>query len=96
MSAVKWLGLWPFRFLFAVVWVVAGPVLGLIVGYKICIWWVVPGWVRDYPHDGQLGLGVMMYAAGGAVVGLISSLLLGIGLVTFLRRRGTSDQGEEA
>lgn len=59
------------RVIAVLVFSVGGFVIGGIAGYKFCMWWVVPVWVKAYPHDGQLGLGVMMYAAGGAVIGAI-------------------------
>jgi hypothetical protein len=43
------------------------------LGAAYCDHWITPGWVKQYPHDGQLGLGMMMYAFNG---GLIAGFIL--------------------
>jgi hypothetical protein len=43
------------------------------LGAAYCDRWIMPGWVKQYPHDGQLGLGMMMYAFNG---GLIAGFIL--------------------
>lgn len=50
---------------------------GLAAGW-CCERWVVPVWARQYPHDGQLGLGVMEYAIFGAICSALVVLVLGI------------------
>ncbi|MDR3746829.1 MAG: hypothetical protein P4M04_01505 [Acidobacteriota bacterium] len=68
------------------VWTAAGFCMGFLLGGKICEWWVVPGWVKQYPHDGQLGLGVLGYAVGGGLLGGIAALASGIFLILRLPR----------
>ena len=41
--------------------------LGAYLGGMYCQRFVVPGWVVKYPHDGQIGLGVFVYAGFGAM-----------------------------
>ena len=42
--------------------------VGAYAGGAFCVHWVVPGWVKQYPNDGQLGLGVMEYAIVGGLI----------------------------
>lgn len=61
-----------------VIWTAIGFCSGAFVTGWVCVWLVVPVWVKMYPHDGQLGLGVACLAvAGGAVTALI---MFGVGL----------------
>jgi hypothetical protein len=53
------------RLVAMVLWVAFGFCWGFFAGAKYCEWWVVPRWVKEYPHDGQLGLGVLAYALVG-------------------------------
>ncbi len=66
------------RLIGLVIWNAAGFCAGFLVGGKICEWWVLPGWEKRYPHDGQLGLGVMMYALGGGMLDTVIMLAVGI------------------
>ncbi len=69
---------WLVRVVIVLALAAAGFCLGTVAGYKICMWWVVPGWVKQYPHDGQLGLGVMAYAAFGGIIGAAIATAAGI------------------
>jgi hypothetical protein len=55
-----------------------GFCLGAFAVAAYCNRVLVPAWVKQYPHDGQIGLAVFVYAInGGALVSLIV-LLIGI------------------
>jgi hypothetical protein len=69
------------RLFILVVWTAAGFCMGFLIGAQACEWWVVPGWVKQYPHDGQLGLGVLAYALGGGLLGAVASLAAGVFLI---------------
>lgn len=65
---------------------IAATLLATVVGFCLggyaaafyCDRWVMPGLIKQYPHDGQLGLEVMMYAANGAFAAGLFVLLAGI------------------
>lgn len=40
--------------------------------------WVVPQWVKEYPHDGQLGLAVFVHAINGGAIGAVIVFIIGI------------------
>jgi hypothetical protein len=68
-------------------------VLGALAGGTACERWVIPGWVKQYPHDGQLGLGVFMYEVLGGLAAALIVLVAGIvWTVQELRRRENPDR----
>jgi len=74
------------RFLLLVATAVAGLVGGFVGGEMYCIHFVVPEWVRESPHDGQLGLGVLVYAVFGAFLGLVLSVAVLVMLILLFSR----------
>ena len=52
--------------------------------------WIVPHWVKAYPHDGQIGLAVMMYTYFGGIVAAGAFLIL----VIWMYRRGANRVGQ--
>ena len=87
MNVIKEIGAGVLLFIIAVLWISAGFCFGFFAGENICVWWVMPGWVREAPHDGQLGLGLFMYAMSGGFIGGIASVILGIILILRYRRK---------
>ena len=69
------------RLVVMVVWTAFGFCWGFFAGTKVCEWWMVPIWVREYPHDGQLGLGVLAFALGGGLLCAIFALVFGMFLI---------------
>jgi hypothetical protein len=64
-----------------------GFCVGFLAGGKICEWWVLPGWVKEYPHDGQLGLGVFGYACFGGLIGAVLAVVVTIWCVISVAKR---------
>jgi hypothetical protein len=85
-----WSPVW--RLAVLALWIASGICVGTIIGYKVCLWWVVPAWVRQYPHDGQIGLGVMGYSIFGGLTGGIVSVAL---LAFWVLRRSISKRAIE-
>jgi len=52
--------------------------IGGWAGAAYCDHWVMPGLVKQYPHDGQLGLEMMMYAINGGLIAGFIVLVIGI------------------
>ena len=73
------------RLLLMVIWIAFGFCWGFLAGVKYCEWWVVPRWVKEYPHDGQLGLGVLGYGIGGGLLCAAIALFVGITLAERVR-----------
>jgi hypothetical protein len=65
---------------------------GFWAGMSYCEHFVVPGWVKQYPHDGQLGLGVLGYGIFGAFAALVG---LGIVVLVLILRSGRDRRPEE-
>lgn len=71
---------------------IVGFCLGFIATAAYCNLMLVPGWVKQYPHDGQIGLAVFVYGLnGGLVVGLIALLAGAVWTVKGLRSRPHAD-----
>jgi hypothetical protein len=49
----------------------------------------MPGLVKQYPHDGQLGLEVMMYVINGGLLASLFVLIIGVILIvkTSIRKK---------
>ncbi|HVZ83634.1 MAG TPA: hypothetical protein VG893_08160 [Terracidiphilus sp.] len=77
------------RFVVLILAIAIGFCGGCFVGIKVCEWWVVPGWVRQYPHDGQLGLGVLTYGVGGGFLGV--GLVIAGGIWWLVRNRNSTE-----
>jgi hypothetical protein len=52
--------------------------LGAIAVGTFCEKVLVPIWVKQYPHDGQIGLAVFVYAFYGGVAAGLAALVVGI------------------
>lgn len=66
--------------------------VAMFAGNIYCDRWLVPAWMKQYPHDGQLGLGVFVFAflwglAGGGLV-LIAGIVWTV--KTSRRKKATS------
>jgi hypothetical protein len=61
--------------------------LGGWAGAAYCDHWVMPGLVKQYPHDGQLGLEVMMYAINGGFLAALIILVIGVTLTVKTSRQ---------
>jgi hypothetical protein len=74
------------RLVLMMIWIAFGFCWGFVAGAKYCEWWVVPRWAKEYPHDGQLGLGVLGYAVVGGLLCATIALFVGIMLVERFRQ----------
>jgi hypothetical protein len=74
---------YPLAVLGLVLWTAFGLCAGTVIGYEASIWWVMPIWARKYPHDGQLGLGVLAIAGFCGAEGALAALLTGSAAIGF-------------
>ncbi len=56
------------RFLLVAIWATTAFCFGSWASGWLCIWFVLPHWAKEYPHDGQLGLGVLACALVGGLL----------------------------